>query len=165
MIALPWAARVWRYVPRDAHPLHFGFILRASGRWNRQGVYGALYLATTQSGALAERAKYQAAAALHGFPFGPHDLVSIDVAVRRALDLTDPAAQRRYGVTTASLTADSPVAHALCHLVADLARADGNYVLFIPSAAVTGAVNVVIYPDVAPADCRVDVGPDRITLP
>ncbi len=78
MIALPWSGRVWRYVPRDAHPLHFGNLLRARGRWSRAGQYGALYLALSTAGARVEHAKYAAVAALNGLLFGPHDLVSLD---------------------------------------------------------------------------------------
>ena len=128
---------MWRYVPRGAHPLHFGFILRAGGRWNRAGRYGALYLALGRDGALAER----------------------------ALDLTDPAEQRRFGVTGADLTADGPAAYELCRRTADLARASGHLVLFVPSAPLLGATNVIVYPEVPPAHCQLDVGPDRIPLP
>jgi RES domain-containing protein len=155
---------VWRYVPRGAHPLHFGYLLRARGRWNRAGRYGALYLALSADGARAERAKYAAAAALNGLPFGPHDLVSLDVTVADAVDLTDAATQRRYGVTAAELRADGPAAFERCHAVADLARAGGTFALFVPSAPLDGAVNLIVYPEVPPSACQLDVGPDRIPL-
>jgi RES domain-containing protein len=76
-------------------------MLKAQGRWNRAEQYGCLYLALSQAGALAERRKYAEEAALSGLPFGPHELVSIDLTVLKgALDLTDPSVQRRFGVTT-----------------------------------------------------------------
>jgi RES domain-containing protein len=162
---VPWSGRVWRYVPRDAHPLHFGYILDANGRWNRPGVYGCLYLATGKAGAHAEREKYARAAALGGLPFGPHDLVSIDLTVTdRALDLTDSTIQRSFGVTTAQLRADGTAAYELCRRTADLARAQGDFVLFVPSSPLEGAANVIIYPEVSPANCRLEVGPDRIPI-
>lgn len=164
MITLPWTGRVWRYVPRGAHPLHFGYVLRARGRWNRAGRYGALYLALTPEGARAEHAKYGAAAALSGLPFGPHDLVSLDVTVAAALDLTDPATQRRFGVPAAALRADSAAAYEACRTAADLARARGTFALFVVSAPLAGAVNLIVYPEVPPDACQLDVGPDRIPL-
>ncbi|MGI8546792.1 MAG: RES domain-containing protein [Gemmatimonadaceae bacterium] len=48
-------------MPTRAAPLHFGFVLAADGRWNRPGLYGALYLAETQAAARAEYEKYQQA--------------------------------------------------------------------------------------------------------
>ena len=120
----------------------------------------------TDRGALVERTKYAAQAALSGLPFGPHDLVSIDITIAtRALDLTDPTTQRAFGVTTDQLRADGAAAYELCRRTADLARARGDYVLFVPSSPLDGATNVVVYPEVPPANCHLDVGPDRIALP
>jgi RES domain-containing protein len=161
---VPWSGRVWRYVPRGAHALHFGYVLRARGRWNRAGQYGALYLALTADGARAEHAKYAAATALNGLPFGPHELVSLDVSVTAALDLTDPATLRRFGVTTAALREEGAAGHERCREFADLARAGGTYVLFVPSAPLAGATNLIIYSDVPPSVCQLDVGPDRLPI-
>jgi hypothetical protein len=114
---------------------------------------------------LAERARYAARAGLSGLPFGPHDLVSIQLTITsRALDLTDPALQRPFGVTTAQLRADGPAALEICRTTADLARAQGHYVLFVPSAPLDGATNVIVYPEVPPANCRLDIGPDRMPI-
>lgn len=151
-------------MPRGAHPLHFGYVLRARGRWNRAGRYGALYLALTPEAGRAEHAKYAAAAALSGLPFGPHDLVLLDVTVTDALDLTNPATQRRFGVTTPELRADGAVAYERCREVADLARAGGTFALFVPSAPLADAVNLIVYPEVPPSVCQLDVGPDRLPL-
>jgi RES domain-containing protein len=97
--------------------------------------------------------------------FGPHELVSIDLTiVDGALDLTDPAIQRRFGVTTDQLRADGAAAYELCRSVADIARAEGHFVLFVPSAPLEGATNVVVYQDVPPASCRLSAGPDRIPI-
>lgn len=163
---MPWSGRVWRYVPKDAFALHFGYVLKARGRWNRAGQYGCLYLAMSQAGALAEHHKYADEAALSGLPFGPHELVSIDLTIlNAALDLTDPSIQRTFGVTTAQLRADGPAAYELCCSIADIARAQGVFVLFVPSAPLAGATNIIVYQEVPPANCQLKVGPDRISIP
>lgn len=128
-------------------------------------MYGCLYLATSDRGALAERARYAERAALGGLRFGPHDLVSIQLTLTsRVLDLTDPMVQRAYGIATPQLRADGPAAWEICRRTADLARAQGDYVLFVPSASLDGATNVIVYPEVPPANCRLDVGPDRMPI-
>jgi hypothetical protein len=81
-----------------------------------------------------------------------------------ALDLTDPGTQRRFGVTTDQLRADGAAAYELCRCIADVARAEGHFVLFVPSAPLDGATNVIIYHDVPPASCRLSAGPDRIPI-
>jgi hypothetical protein len=128
-------------------------------------MYGCLYLATSADGARAERSKYADLAALSGLPFGPHDLVSIDLTVtQRVLDLTDRELQRSFSVTTQELRADGPAAYELCRRTADLARARGDFVLFVPSSPLDGAVNVIVYPEVPPANCLLDLGPDRLPI-
>ena len=83
------------------------------------------------------------------------------MAVADALDLTDPATQARYGVTTADLRADGPAAYERCRAVADLARAGGTFAVFVPSAPLAVAVNLIVYPEVPPSACQLDVGPNR----
>ena len=91
--------------------------------------------------------------------------MSLDVMVADALDLTDAGTQDRYGVTTPELRADGPTNYERCRAVADLARAAGTFALFVPSAPLDGAVNLIVYPEVPPSACQLDVGPDRIPLP
>jgi RES domain-containing protein len=141
-------------------------VLKARGRWNRPGQYGCLYLAEDRDGALAEHRRYADQAALTGLPFGPHELVSIDLTISAgALDLTDPKVQSTFGVTTAQLRADGPAAHELCRSIADVARARGSFVLFVPSAPLAGATNIIVYQEVPPASCQLSVGPDRVPIP
>ncbi|MGH7525373.1 MAG: RES family NAD+ phosphorylase, partial [Gemmatimonadales bacterium] len=128
--------------------------------------YGCLYLAMSQAGALAEHNKYADEAALSGLPFGPHELVSIDLTILNgALDLTAPSVQRTFGVETAQLRADGPEAYELCRSIADIARAQGNFVLFVPSAPLAGATSIIVYQEVPPTNCQLSVGPDRIPIP
>ncbi len=156
-----WGGLCWRYVPRGAQPLNVGHIFQASGRWNRRGEYGALYLAATQAGALAERSRYLAFAGVNPATVR-HDLVSVHVELHHWLDLTAPGILRRYGVSIAALTAAD---HAVCHRTADLARAANFFALRVPSAALAGACNIIIYPDAYPvATIALRDGPDRIAL-
>ena len=116
---------VWRHVPRGAHPLHVGFILKASGRWNRQGRYGCLYTSLSREGALAEYRKYLIRAALPGSPH-PRDLVSIEVRrVEPVLDLTVEEEQTRLGVSLDTLIGDEPEDLDVCLNLAEWARFRG----------------------------------------
>ena len=79
---------VWRIVPAGAFALHVGYILKSRGRWNREGVYGCLYTALSEDGALGEAAKYLRRAGIAPRFSPPRDLVSLRVHVGRVLDLT-----------------------------------------------------------------------------
>ena len=154
---------VWRHVPAGAHPLHVGFILKARGRWNRAGEYGALYTSLTTVGARAEHLKYLAQAGVI-VPTTPRDLVSLDVEVAPIVDLTD---QRSSPVDPSSsfLTSDSRADVEACRGLADFIRAGGHCGIIAPSAAAHGEKNLIIYIDLAsPSSIRLDVGTDRIRL-
>lgn len=156
--------RVWRHVPRGAHPLHAGFILKASGRWNRQGRYGCLYTALTREGALAEYRKYLHQAGLAASP-RPRDLVSVEVRrVEPVLDLTLEEERKRLGILPGTLTGDEPEELEACRTLADWARARGFQGLLVPSAAAPGEVNLVIYIDGPAKNLDFTDGPDRIPI-
>lgn len=140
-------------------------MLTAEGRWNQPGIYGALYLAQTELGARAEWQRYADLAALNGLPFGPHELVSLDITVHdSALDLTDPATLKRFGVTLANLRSSPPAGFTLCRKISDLARLNGTRILLVPSAPLAGATNIIIHSDALPTSVTLRDGPDRKPL-
>jgi RES domain-containing protein len=168
-----FVGRVWRYVPRAAHPLHVGYILRASGRWNRAGEYGCLYTAMSADSARSEYHRYLAALNVKPEDDAARDLVSLQVRVSRVLDLTTRATRNKVADTLGldgtlpinRLRGDDPADLSLCLAVADWARAQGYVAIVSPSAAMRGAKNLNIYIDIAgPSHLRLDAGPDREPL-
>ncbi len=165
-----FVGRVWRYVPRGAHPLHVGYILRASGRWNRAGEYGCLYTAVSADGAREEYLRYLAALNFKPEDDAPRDLVSLQVRVSRVLDLTSRTIRNKVAAMLGldgtlpidRLRGDEPADLSLCLAIADWARAQGYVAIMSPSAASRGSKNLNIYIDVAgPSHLRLDAGPDR----
>lgn len=160
---------VWRHLPRGAHPLDFGRILRASGRWNRPGLYGALYTALSKDGALAELEKYRAAATPKGasaaINFSERDVVSIEVSIEPVLDLTDASTIATLGMDVTQYLGDDDDSREACRTVADFARAKGFRGILVPSAAADGEKNLVIFVDIPSAQLTLQAGPDRLSLP
>ena len=160
------AARVWRHVPPGAEPLHLGRLFRFSeGRWNVRGEYACLYTALTRDGALGE---LQKARATRGSIVGPRDVVSINIEIEPVLDLRDAeelkALSSAAGVACSPgrLVADGKSAYAYCHRLAEEARRQGYTGLLVPSGAVSGESNLIVYFDiVAPKQIVIDNGPDR----
>lgn len=136
-------------------------MLRAAGRWNRQGVYGCLYSALTAEGAIAEYHRYLSRACV---PAGivARDLVSIRVnRVGPVLDLLDDEVRAALRVDPGTLTGDEPDDLETCRTIADWARSEGNAALLVPSAALSGARNLVIYVDAPATNLDLEDGPDR----
>lgn len=155
---------VWRHVPRGANALHLGWILRAAGRWNRQGAYGCLYTALTAEGAIAEYRKYMTRARVPR-GIGARDLVSIRVnRVGPILDLLDDDWLSTAGIDPQVLTSDDPDDIETCRAIADWARSEGNTGLLAPSAALPGARNLVIYIDAPAKNMDLEDGPDRLSI-
>ena len=139
---------VWRHVPRGAHPLHIGYILLASGRWNRSGEYGCLYTSLTRAGAIAEY--HKELAKISGISAGedhPRDLVSIHVVAKHVLDLTKPGTRKRMGISLETITGDRVADIDSCRAIADLARLQGYRGILSPSAAADGKKNLNLYID------------------
>ena len=155
---------VWRHVPRGANALHIGWILRATGRWNRRGVYGCVYTALTAGGAVAEYRRY-AARVGSASGAGARDLVSIRVnRLGPVLDLTHAATRARVGVTASALTGDGADDLTTCRAVADWARAERYQGLLTPSAADVRSTNLIIYVDGPAGNVDLDEGPDRLPI-
>ena len=153
--------KVWRIVPRGAFALHVGFILRARGRWNREGVYGCLYTALTPEGALGEWGKYLRRAGVSARLAPPRDLVSLRVRVDPVLDLTSRTVRREMGISLATLTGDEEGDLEACRSIADLARQQDYCAILSPSAAMRGSRNLNIYIDGLAGAYDLDEGGDR----
>lgn len=151
----------WCHVPADSQPLDPSSMLRAEGRWNNPYEFGCLYLSMDAAGAMAEFRKALRA----GEVIGEHHLATVQINdLHPVADLTQPftdfpAVDRRM------LTSDDPIARKYCHELATVARGAGYAGLLVPSAALAGGVNLVVYPDAAPpARVDMEVGPHRSLL-
>jgi RES domain-containing protein len=138
--------------------------LLARGRWNRHAEYGCLYTSLSADGARAEYAKELRRVAVEPSEDKPKDLVSLNVAVARVLNLTDADKRLEFGVTLETLRGDSDDDLESCRLVADLARLAGYDAILSPSAALDGATNLNLYIDGRADHMRLMEGPDRIPL-
>lgn len=155
--------KVWRHVPAGGQPLNIGYILRAGGRWNRQGSYACLYTAVTQDGARAEYAKSLRRSSAQDLARKTRELVSIDVDLERVADLTDRATSP-VAPNEPFLTSDEPTDLEACRTLADALRAQGYDGILVPSAAAPGEKNLVIYIDGPPERVRLGDAGDRIPL-
>lgn len=85
------------------------------------------------------------------------------VEVSPVMDLTDGelspiSPEERF------LTGDDPSDLQACRYLADTLRAEGYAAMIVPSAALEGEKNLVIYIDGPSRNLFIDVGPDRIAM-
>jgi RES domain-containing protein len=155
---------VWRIVPPGAFALHVGYILKARGRWNREGAYGCLYTALSEEGALGEAAKYLRRAGVAPKFSPPRDLVSLRVRVEPVMDLTVASVRRTLGVSLSTLTGDDEMDLETCRSVADLAKQQQYCAILSPSAALSGSTNLNLYIDGRADRCDLPDASDRIPV-
>lgn len=155
---------MWRYVPAGGEPLHVGHILKAAGRWNRQGLYGCLYTSLTLEGVRAEFTKVITSSGISASGYPPQEAVLLAASIGNVLDLSDQAHQRRVGADLNLLTLDTPAALAHCRDVADRARKTGHQAILSASAARPGALNLNIYVDGPASAVQLEYGGRRVLL-
>lgn len=161
------SALVWRQIPQGAQPCHFNWILRASGRWNRLGEYGALYTSLHPFGALLEYAKYLGKLNILPNSTAPRELVSLRVEVNPVLDVRNDEWVGGYHNWPSTVLGDSEQALEICRGIADDSIALGYRALRTPSSIIPGnhaLDNLVIFPDGPARNLSLVDGPDRITI-
>lgn len=141
-----------------------GFLLQASGRWNRKNEYGCLYTSLSRAGAIAEYRKVLASTGLEPQEDRERDLTTIFADVEPVLDLSDPQVMRRLGVAPAALTWDADVDLEFCRRLADWARSERYSAIPSPSVAAAGERNLNLYIDVSPSNLKLADGSVREPL-
>ncbi|MBN1427364.1 MAG: RES family NAD+ phosphorylase [Anaerolineae bacterium] len=155
--------KVWRHIPAGGQPLHIGYILRSAGRWNRCGLYGCLYTSLSQQGAIAEYRKYLKQAGIASGSVRPREVVSITVDISPVCDVTDEAVSP-IPPSSPFLIGDSPEDLDQCRALADYFRLQEYAGLLVPSSALKGARNLIIYIDGLAGSIILDEGPDRFPI-
>ncbi len=157
----------WRHIPRGGHPCHVHWVHHATGRWNRQGEYGALYTSLHPFGALLEHSKYLGKVGMTPSMAQPRDIVSVTVTVDAVLDLRQSDWILAYPQWIAEVLSDSKDSYEICQSMADDAIALGYSAIRVPSSIMPGTPsmdNLVVYPHTRPAQWSVLEGPDRFEV-
>lgn len=117
--------------------------LRAGGRFNPAGEFGAVYVALDEGTALAELGRRIDRTGLPRKHFRPRMMLQLRARLVSVLDLTDPEVRSQLGVTSKEISG-ADWAHA--QRMARQAREQGYTAIRFPSATGTGQ-NLAIFLD------------------
>ena len=132
-----------RHISSQYEPLDSSGSLKAGGRWNPTGEYGALYSALEEETAIAELHRLAQRQGLNLDDLAPRDLVSIRVSLSKVLDLTDKKILEQIEIEELDIVGNDV---SLCLEISRLARAAGFEAILAPSATKKGSV-LVVFPD------------------
>ena len=148
---------VWRHLPRDGHPLNWGFILEASGRWNWKR-YACLYTSTSKDGVLAEFVKDRRRTPGYS---KPHDICSIDVEIENVLNLTHWKTRDSLNISKDKIISDSINSKRLCKQIGEKAIHEGYNGILAPSAAIENEKNLMVFPSTFSDQIDICLGSER----
>jgi RES domain-containing protein len=142
----PLSAVVFRVVREGLDPLTVTGSLRAGGRFNPPNEFAALYTSLDRTTAANEVARglRQRGIDPGQFPEGAWWVYELEVSLESVLELTDVDVLQKSGLERDSLTGSDVNA---TRQIAAEARAQGYEALLVPSAAVSGSKNLIIFPD------------------
>ncbi len=107
--------------------------------------------------------KYLKREAANGLGVGPRELVSIQVDIEPVADLTNKETSP-IAPDEPFLTGDESTDLEACRALADSLRKDDFVGIIVPSAALPGEKNLIIYIDGLAGNVWLDEGGDRVTL-
>lgn len=139
---------VYRVTHPDYHDLDHTIVVgrKHPGRFSPPGV-GAVHVSLERETAIAE---LQRRAVLLGRPlaaFAPRTVFTLDVVLRRVLDLTLDAERDNWGIMLDEMQSDD---YTRCHEVAEAARRAGHEAVRFPSATGSGVNLAIDYDRLAP---------------
>lgn len=117
--------------------------MRAGGRFNPAGEFGAVYVALDEETALAELGRRIDRTGLPRKHFRPRMMLRLRAGLGRVLDLTDPGVRTEWGVSADEIRAPD---WAAAQGIARRAREEGYTAIRFPSAAGAGE-NLAIFLD------------------
>jgi RES domain-containing protein len=138
----------FRVVRAGLDPLATSRSLKAGGRFNPPNEFGALYTSLNPKTAAQEVARGLRARGIdpEQFPEGAWWVYELEVSLEPVLDLTDVDVLQKSGLQGNLLTGSDVN---LTREIAGEARKGGYEALLVPSAAVAGSKNLVIFLDKA----------------
>jgi RES domain-containing protein len=124
--------------------------LKAGGRFNPPNEFGALYTSLDGKTAAQEVARGLRVRGVdpEEFPEGAWWVYELEVKLESVLDLTDSDVLRKSAIAVSSMTGSNVTS---TRQIATQARQQGYEALLVPSAAVPGSKNLVIFLDRAPS--------------
>lgn len=142
-------AVVHRVVHKGYDPLSVEGSFKAGGRYNIAGRFGALYTSLDETTAAAEVARRLNLGGIDPAAYPPGEWwdYEVEVELDKVLDLTDPAVAASLQAAPRSLTGADV---AFTRRLADEAHAAGFQAIIVPSAAIGGSKNLVVFLDKLP---------------
>ncbi len=134
---------VYRHLSSRYETLDSSGSLKAGGRWNPKGEYGALYTASDEETTIAELHRLAERQGLNLEDLAPRDLVSIQASLSKVLDLTDREILDQIGISKNGIVGNDI---SLCLEVSRLAHDAGFEAILAPSATKKGPI-LVVFPD------------------
>ena len=146
-------AVVYRHISSQYDALDSSGSRKAGERWNPRGEYEVLYTALNEKTAKAELERLAERQGLTLDDLAPRDLVSIEVALSKVIDLTDKKILEQIGINENEIAGNNV---SLCIEISRLARGASFEAILAPSATKKGSV-LVVFPDRLRPTSRLEV--------